>query len=190
MTNKAGDIARLLGAAMFAAERHTGQRRKGADEAPYVNHVIEVAETLCRVGGVTDTDVLVAALLHDTVEDTGTKPEELEERFGTRVREIVEEVTDDKSLPKARRKELQIEHAPHLSPEARQIKLADKTANVREVADAPARDWPLERREEYLKWAERVVGGLRGANPTLEAGFDKQLMRARQQLADERVSGG
>ncbi len=190
MTDNASDIARVLGAAKFAAERHIEQRRKGADKSPYVNHVIEVAETLCRVGGVTDTDVLVAALLHDTVEDTATKPEELEAQFGSRVRGIVEEVTDDKSLPKGRRKELQIEHAPHLSVEAKQIKLADKTANVREVADAPAPDWPHERREQYLEWAARVVGGLRGANPALEAEFDKHLLRAKQQLADGRVSGG
>jgi (p)ppGpp synthase/HD superfamily hydrolase len=184
--NDKTEIARLLSAAKFAAERHNKQRRKGAEESPYVNHVIEVAETLCRVGCVTDTDVLIAALLHDTVEDTGTKPIELEERFGSRVRGIVQEVTDDKSLPKARRKELQVEHAPHLSAEAKQIKLADKTANVREVAQAPAPDWSYERREEYLAWAERVVAGLRGANLKLEANFDKMLDYSRQQLARER----
>ncbi len=189
MSNKTNDVARLLSAAKFAAERHTKQRRKGADEAPYVNHLIEVVETLCRVGNVTDTDMLVAALLHDTVEDTVTEPAELEERFGSRVREIVEEMTDDKRLSKARRKVLQIKHAQHLSAEAKQVKLADKTANVREVAYAPAPDWTHERREEYLVWAERVVKGLRGTNLALEANFDKMLAEARQQLSRERKSG-
>jgi (p)ppGpp synthase/HD superfamily hydrolase len=183
MTSETTDTARLLAAAKFAAQRHAAQRRKGADAAPYVNHCIEVAETLCRVGGVRDADVLVAALLHDTVEDTGTKPGEIEERFGRRVREIVEEVTDDMSLPKARRKELQVEHAPHLSAEAKQVKLADKTANVREVAAAPPPDWPQERRVEYLAWAESVVAGLRGVNRRLEDNFDRALHEARQRLA-------
>ena len=179
------EVGRLLGAAKFAAERHRKQRRKGADEDPYVNHVIEVAETICRVGGVGDADVLAAALLHDTVEDTGTRPGEIEERFGRRVREIVEEVTDDKSLPKARRKELQVEHAPHLSREAKLVKLADKTANVRDVAESPPPDWPRERRAEYLAWAERVVAGLRGVNRALEENFDRALAEARRRLPGE-----
>src|ERR1044072_2954772 len=186
MGERVTDLARLLEAAKFAAERHTKQRRKGADESPYVNHVIEVAEMLCRVGGVDNVDILAAALLHDTVEDTGTKPAELEERFGPRVRAIVEEVTDDKSLPKSRRKELQVAHAPHLLREAKLVKLGDKTANVREVAAAPPPDWSQERRVEYLAWAESVVAGLRGVNQVLEENFDLALAEVRRRLTSSR----
>jgi (p)ppGpp synthase/HD superfamily hydrolase len=185
MSDYTAAVESLLKAAKFASVKHTGQRRKGADGAPYVNHVIEVAETLSTVGGVADVDILVAALLHDTVEDTETTPAEIEEKFGSRVRRIVEEVTDDKSLPKERRKELQVEHAPHMSVEAKQLKIADKTSNVREIVAAPPDGWSHERRSQYLKWAEDVMAGLRGSNQALEANFDRVLTGARQQLSSE-----
>ncbi len=180
--NAKDDIKRLLIAARFAAERHAGQKRKGKTAEPYINHPLTVAEILRRVGAIKDADIIVAALLHDTVEDTQTTPDELEAQFGGRVRELIEEVTDDKSLPKARRKELQIEHAPHLSDGAKQIKLADKTVNVNDVAFSHAPDWTIERRREYLKWAEAVVAGLRGCNARLEAHFDEVLARAHAHL--------
>jgi len=141
-----------------------------------------VAELLWRVGEVRDVDCIVAAILHDTIEDTATTPDELQELFGARVRTLVEEVTDDKSLPKAERKRLQIEHAPSLSEGAKQIKLADKIANIFDVAFAPAPDWSLERRREYLDWAENVVAGLRGCNPRLEENFDDVLQKAHELL--------
>jgi guanosine-3',5'-bis(diphosphate) 3'-pyrophosphohydrolase len=175
-------IGRLLKAAHFAAEKHKDQRRKGADAAPYINHPLEVAELLWRVGDVRDVDCIVAAILHDTIEDTGTSPDELEELFGARVRMLVEEVSDDKALPKVERKRLQIEHAPSLSEGAKQIKLADKIANISDVAFAPAPDWSLERRREYLDWAESVVAGVRGCNPRLEEKFDDVLKKAHELL--------
>ncbi len=173
------DVPRILEAARFAAERHRDQRRKGASQAPYVNHPIEVAEVLARVGGVRDADVLAAALLHDTVEDTGTRPAEIEERFGAAVRRLVEEVTDDKSLDKEVRKQLQIEHAPKLSRGAKLIKLGDKIGNVREISQDPPIDWPAACKREYFDWAEAVVAGLRGTNKVLEAKFDEVLGVAR-----------
>ncbi len=114
MTFKEEDISQLLTAVRFSAEKHKAQRRKGSDSSPYINHPIAVAETLWTVGGVRDMSV-VAAILHDTVEDTETTFAEVEEHFGPVVRSLVEEVSDDKSLPKLERKRLQIEHAPHLS---------------------------------------------------------------------------
>src|ERR1041384_6973072 len=126
-------IALLLKALHFAANKHRDQRRKDIDASPYINHPIEVAETLARVGGVTDLVTLQAAILHDTIEDTTTTPEELEAAFGAEVRRVVEECTDDTKLPKADRKRLQIEHAPHLSHRAKLVKLGDKIANVRSV---------------------------------------------------------
>src|SRR5688500_4024447 len=142
------NLETLLSAASFAAVRHTDQKRKGSRGEPYINHPLEVANLLANVGGVDDYDVLIAAILHDTVEDTETTPEELAERFGKRVASIVAEVTDDKSLPKKRRKELQIEHAPHLSAEAKLVKLCDKISNIRDVVQNPPKDWDLKRRRK------------------------------------------
>jgi guanosine-3',5'-bis(diphosphate) 3'-pyrophosphohydrolase len=182
MTFLEQDISLILKAVKFSAERHKDQRRKGAEAAPYINHPIDVAETLWTVGEVRDVNIIAGAILHDTIEDTGTSPAELEERFGPIVRSLVQEVTDDKSLPKAERKRLQVEHAPHLSASAKQIKLADKISNIRDVANAPPADWPLQRRVDYLAWAESVVSGLRGSNERLEALFDQTLAHARLAL--------
>jgi len=173
------ELAKVLEAVSFAASRHRHQRRKGADQSPYVNHPIDVARELAATGGVGDVDVLLAALLHDTVEDTGTRPGELEERFGAAVRRLVEEVSDDKSLSKAERKRLQVERAAALSPGAKLIKLADKICNVREVALDPPHDWSSARRREYFDWAEAVVARLRGTNEALERTFDAALEMGR-----------
>lgn len=175
-------FALFLKALRFAAAKHSGQRRKGSDHAPYINHPIAVAETLWRVGNVRDMNTLVAALLHDTIEDTGTQPEEIRAEFGEDVLGLVLECTDDKSLPKAERKRLQIEHAPHKSPRAWQIKLADKINNVQEIAANPPADWSTQRRREYLDWTEQVVNGLRGQNPELEALYDRVLAEGRAVL--------
>ncbi len=176
------DFSMFMRALNFAAHKHQHQRRKGRDQLPYVNHPIRVAEILWRVGAVRDMPTLVAALLHDTIEDTETSTEELEMLFGAEVLALVLEVTDDKSQPKATRKQLQIEHAPYLSDRARLIKLADKINNVYDVSHDPPSDWSSKRRMEYLDWAEAVVAGLRGINVTLEAHFDAVLREAREIL--------
>jgi len=163
-----GELALLLKALAFAAHKHRDQRRKDAEASPYINHPIALADVLVNEGGVTDYEVLCAALLHDTVEDTATTHEELVDAFGSRIARMVAEVTDDKQLPKQERKRLQIEHAPHLSEGAKQIKLADKISNVRDVTHRPPAKWSLERRKEYLDWTEQGVSGLRGSNPTLD----------------------
>jgi guanosine-3',5'-bis(diphosphate) 3'-pyrophosphohydrolase len=167
-----GELALLLRALAFAAHKHRDQRRKDPEASPYINHPIALADVLVNEGGVRDVEVLCAALLHDTVEDTATTPQELEETFGPRIARIVAEVTDDKSLAKAERKRLQVEHAAALSPEAKLVKLADKICNLRDVAERPPASWDLARRREYFDWAKRVVDGLRGAHPRLEAAFD------------------
>lgn len=177
------DLAKILNAAAFAAEKHTGQKRKDGHE-PYINHPIEVADLLTDVGNVDDDEIIIAALLHDTVEDCGVTFAEIEERFGATVAGYVRELTDDKSLPKAERKRLQIEHAPHLSNGAKQIKLADKISNVRDVIDNPPEGWSDDRRREYVDWGEKVVAGLRGANPDLEARFDEVTRSARETLGE------
>jgi guanosine-3',5'-bis(diphosphate) 3'-pyrophosphohydrolase len=167
-----GELALLLKALAFAAHKHRDQRRKDAEASPYINHPIALADVLVNEGGVTDYEVLCAALLHDTVEDTATTHEELVDAFGSRVARMVAEVTDDKRLPKQERKRLQIEHAPHLSEGAKLVKLADKICNLRDVAEHPPAKWDLARRRDYFEWAKRVVDGLRGIHPRLEAAFD------------------
>lgn len=175
----------LLKAMAFSANRHRHQRRKGADAPPYINHPLDVADTLANVGGVEHLPTLIAAVLHDTIEDTSTSPEELEALFGRDVRLLVEEVSDNKTLPKAERKRLQIEHAPRLSVPAKLIKLADKISNVRDVTLNPPAGWSLERRREYLEWAEQVIAGCRGVNELLDQCFDMAMRKGREALARE-----
>ena len=182
MTMAGSESARLLAAVSFAAKKHRDQRRKDVDASPYINHPLAVAETLTNVGDVTDLNVLIAALLHDTLEDTETTPEELEV-FGPAVRKLVMDVTDDKETPKEERKQQQIEHAPELSHEAKIIKLGDKIYNVRDVIVNPPTRWSVDRRREYLSWAGQVVAGCRGSNPALEAHFDELLFQGQAALA-------
>lgn len=172
----------LLQAILFAAEKHRDQRRKGADQAPYINHPIAVAEILWRVGGIRDEVTLQAAILHDTVEDTDTTLEELERLFGTEVRDVVMEATDDKSLPKAERKRLQIAHASHKSIRARAVKIADKISNLGDIIRTPPPDWTAKRICEYVLWSEQVVAGLRGYHPALEAAYDAILADAKKSV--------
>lgn len=162
----------IIDALAFASHAHRDQRRKGAEASPYISHPIALARILVVEGGIEDPVVIAAALLHDTIEDCNVTQAELEAQFGAEVAGIVVEVTDDKSLPKARRKELQVEHAMHLSQRGKLVKLADKIANVRDIADHPPSDWSADRRREYVRWATRVVDGLRGAHPGLEMLFD------------------
>lgn len=172
----------LLRALHFAADKHRDQRRKGAEASPYVNHLIEVTEILAREGSVADLTTLQAAILHDTVEDTQTTPEELEALFGTEVCTVVAEVTDDKRLPKTERKRLQIVHAPHLSSRAKLVKMADKISNVRSIIDAPPAEWSLQRRQEYLDWSDQVMAGCRGNNPALDRLYDATVAEGRRVL--------
>ena len=171
------ELALLFRALAFAAHKHRDQRRKDAEASPYINHPIALAEVLAGEGGIIDVEVLAAALLHDTIEDTATTAEELRAEFGERIAAMVEEVTDDQKLPKAERKRLQIVHAAALSPGAKLVKLADKICNLRDVAERPPAKWDLQRRQEYFEWARRVIDGLRGAHPKLEAAFDAAFRR-------------
>ncbi len=163
----------LLRALAFAATKHRAQRRKDPEASPYINHPIEVAALLHLEAGVCDPVILSAAVLHDTLEDTDTTVSELERNFGTEVAGLVAEVSDDKSLPKSERKRLQIEQAPHLSPRAALVKLADKICNLRDVASRPPAGWSLERRREYFDWALAVVERLPGIDEALQRLFEE-----------------
>ena len=166
-------VVDLAAAYHFAAVRHVDQRRKGLRAEPYVNHLTEVAELVARATPPAARASVIAAGGHATVEDTGVSLQEIAEQFGPEVAAIVAEVTDDKSLSKAERKRLQVEHAPHASRGAKLIKLADKTANLRALAQSPPPDWSSERRDAYRDWTREVVAGCRGVSPWLEARFDE-----------------
>lgn len=166
-------LALILRALAFAAHKHRDQRRKDPQASPYINHPIALANVLRNEGGIDDADTLCAALLHDTVEDTETTPEELAREFGPHVRDIVLEVTDDTRLTRAERKRLQVVHAAGLSREAKLVKLADKICNLRDIAADPPPNWDLARRQQYFDWAGDVMQGLRGVHPGLERIFDQ-----------------
>jgi len=163
----------VIQATAFAADKHRNQRRKDHEASPYINHPIALANVLAQAG-VTDATVLAAALLHDTIEDTDTTAAELEQVFGAEIAAIVVEVTDDKALPKAERKQLQIKHAAHISANAKLVKLADKICNLQDIIVSPPLDWSLERKCEYFDWAKQVVDQMRGVHTELERLFDIQ----------------
>ena len=170
-------VHRVLEAALFAAEKHAQQKRKGLGGEPYINHLIEVAALVAGSISEPDADVVAAALLHDTIEDTATTKEELIRRFGSDVADLVAEVTDDKTLPKQERKRLQVENAPKKSKRAQIIKLADKISNLRSILYSPPADWNYERKKEYFAWAQRVVDGFSAPNPILKSEFDATLQK-------------
>lgn len=175
-------VALVSRAADFAARRHASQQRKGTAREPYVNHLAEVAALLAETAGEPDAALVAAGWLHDTLEDTPTEREELERLFGSRVAELVAEVTDDKSLPKAERKRRQVETASGKSAGARAIKLADKTSNLRSLTMSPPEGWERQRIADYIAWAEEVIAGCRGTNAALEVLFDRAAAEARATL--------
>jgi (p)ppGpp synthase/HD superfamily hydrolase len=175
-------MLRLTEAYDFAARHHRDQRRDGMLAEPYVNHVIDVA-TRVATSPAADEDTVIAAILHDIIEDTKGTAAEIAARFGPRVAALVLEVTDDKTLPKDERKRRQVLSSPGKSPGAKRIKLADKASNLTALVESPPADWDQSRRLAYIAWAEQVIAGCRGVDPVLEAGFDMALQSARQALA-------
>ncbi|XP_076366894.1 metazoan SpoT homolog-1 [Tachypleus tridentatus] len=183
VTDTQDNVSLLIETVDFAAKKHKSQKRKDIAQTPYINHPIGVARILSHEGGVTDLNVIQAALLHDTVEDTDTTFDEIEEIFGRKIRDIVYEVTDDKTLPKLERKRLQIENAPHCTYEAKLVMLADKFYNLRDLMHQTPRGWTKERVKEYFVWASKVVAGLKGTNNELESSLD-MLFRKRGVLTN------
>ena len=169
----AASIRRILAAARFAAEKHAQQKRKGANGEPYFNHLVEVAELIAASSKDLDVELVMAGFLHDTVEDTGVTLDELAEHFGSDVAGLVAEVTDDKSLPKEKRKDLQVQTAHKKSSRAQTLKLADKISNLRSILASPPVGWDIERKRQYFEWAKQVVSRLSDPNPFLKAEFDK-----------------
>jgi GTP diphosphokinase / guanosine-3',5'-bis(diphosphate) 3'-diphosphatase len=176
---------RFIRAVDFAAHKHRNQRRKDSAQTPYINHPIRLAYILSHEAGIVQEDVLIAAVLHDTVEDTETSFEEIATEFGEEVAKIVSECTDDKSLMKAERKQKQIDTAHRKSREAKFVKLADKICNLTDILYSPPEGWSEERVAGYFTWAEKVVHGMRGTHEKLELMFDDLLeQQARKTLSN------
>ena len=174
------DLRRVVAALAYAATHHRDQRRKDRDGSPYINHPIALLQILAVEAGVTDADVLCAAVLHDVIEDCAAtederalRAEEIGAQFGPEVLAIVRDVTDDKALPKVERKQQQIDNARQLLHGAKLVKLADKTANLRDVAENPPTGWPLERRRAYFDWARAVVDAIGPAHAGLRKLFEQ-----------------
>jgi len=167
-------IPHLLRALDFAAKRHSAQRRKGPGGAPYVNHLVEVALLLSTVGGIRDLDTLIAAILHDVVEDTPTTLDEVTERFGSRVHELVETLSDDKSLPKAERKRKVLEHLVSADESVKVIKLADLCSNIESVPI----DWPSDKVRDYFQWSRQAAALCAGTNLALDELFLRRWQAA------------
>jgi len=179
------DIIQFARALDFAARKHARQRRKGDLEEPYINHLADVTRMAAVATEGRDTVLVVAGLLHDTIEDTETTFAELEMEFGREVADLVAEVSDDKTLEKAERKRLQIETTPAKSDRAKMLKMADKTSNLRSIVHSPPMDWSEERKREYFEWAHDVVAGCRGVNEYLEKEFDRTWRRGLEMWGQE-----
>jgi len=184
------DISLILKAFKFASFKHRDQRRKDEQASPYINHLIAVADTLRSVGRIREVATIVAGILHDILEDTDTSPEELAREFGPEIGGIVLELTDDKDLPRLVRKRLQIEHSANLSLPARSVKTADKISNLHDIIHSPPAGWSLQRREEYVLWAGKVIAGLRGGNRALERCFGRLFAEAMAAIEKEKGIGG
>ena len=179
------DIALVLKAFAFSAEKHRAQKRKGRGQSPYINHLIDVAELLWELGGVRDTATIVAGVLHDTIEDTDTTADELAALFDGSISSVVEEVTDDRGLSQPVRKRLQIEHAAGLSARARLVKIADKISNITDIINAPPEGWSARRRREYVEWGQDVIARIRGTNEGMERHFDELCVHAFRTIGDD-----
>lgn len=170
----------LLDVIIFATQKHKKQQRKGSSNTPYIVHPMQVAKILLEIGKIEDINIIKAAILHDTIEDTDTNPEEITELFGETVKNIVLEVTDDKSLPKQERKELQVEKMSQKSMEAQTLKIADKICNLTDLINDPPKNWKISRILEYVDWAEKVVNKAQNINPNLESYFAQKVKEARE----------
>ena len=173
----AADVIRLTEAYNFSARFHIDQRRKGIKAEPYINHLTEVAHLVAWATDGNDPNLVCAAVLHDTIEDTTAKYSDVLAAFGKEIADLVREVTDDKSIDKSDRKRLQVEHAGQISQRARIIKIADKTSNLRSIQHSPP-DWPFDRKRRYFAWAKAVVNAARGCNDQVENAFDVEYEQA------------
>lgn len=163
---KAFDLQKLLTAIDFAALKHQGQTRIHADWVPYLIHPLRVTLVLFSEGGIVEEDLLAAALLHDTLEDTRTLPEEIVTLFGARVLSLVEELTEVPGQSIANCK---------MSLESKIIKLADRAHNLRDLIDHPPKIWRKDKVENFLQRSRELLQTLKGSHPVLEKKYSEAL---------------
>jgi guanosine-3',5'-bis(diphosphate) 3'-pyrophosphohydrolase len=175
------DLTKIARAYTFAAEKHTHQVRKGEAREPYINHPCDVAYNVARIRP-DDVNLICAAVLHDTIEDTDTEYEDILQLFGEDVANLVAEVTDNKALPKAERKQAQVDSAPHKSDRAKILKLCDKASNLGAMAMSPPANWDENRRKEYLGWGLKVAAGLKGVDSLADKHFDAAVELCAERL--------
>ncbi|HRQ04330.1 MAG TPA: HD domain-containing protein [Nitrosomonas halophila] len=161
-------------AAKFAADKHKGQMRKDG-KTPYIAHPVQVASILNREAKVIDHVILLGALLHDTLEDTDTSFEELKAEFGPEVAKLVQEVTNDPNLSELDSKTAQI--AKQWSPRAIKLKIADKTANLRDLVNAPPVGMHKDKKIEYADHARKVIESMKEHPEALKRLFDLAYQR-------------
>jgi len=177
-------ITEITRALVFAAEAHANQRRKGAAQEPYINHLIEVMDLVARGTGGGDPELLIAALLHDVVEDTHVTEAELAAAFSARVARVVTENSDDMSLPKEERKRQRIAGMPKKTPEARIVKTADVISNVRAIVTSPPAGWSAEHKLSYIEGCRQLIAAGQGANAWLERCFEETAGDAERAIRD------
>uniref|UniRef100_A0A8R1XYA5 Guanosine-3',5'-bis(diphosphate) 3'-pyrophosphohydrolase MESH1 n=1 Tax=Onchocerca volvulus TaxID=6282 RepID=A0A8R1XYA5_ONCVO len=166
------DISLIIKAVDLAARRHRKQRRKDATQTPYVNHPIGVAYILTNEGQITDTATVIAAILHDTVEDTKTTDEEIRRMFGDEIADIVKECTVVKSIKREIRMKSQLEKASKLSRKAKLVQLADKLYNIRDIERCTPCGWTKQHVAEYISFAKDLLSNIRGTHDYLETALD------------------
>ena len=167
------DLRRIFDCTLFVAQAHRSQTRKNASKTPYIIHPVAVAHLLAREGQVRDPDIVMAALLHDAIEDTDVTLEQVERSFSPRVASFVAEVTDDPTLHWKEQRQAQIDYAPNLSAGAAQIKLADKLHNLLDIIRDPPLKWSAGRVQAYIGWAQQVVDHLPWVNAHIKSKLDE-----------------
>ncbi|WP_157973467.1 HD domain-containing protein [Tropicimonas sp. IMCC34043] len=178
------EILKLSRALVFAAEAHRNQRRKGAAQEPYIDHLIEVMNLVGEATGGADVDLMIAALLHDAIEDTGVGAAELEARFGARVARIVVENSDDMSLSKPERKQRRLASIAGKPVDSRMVKLADVISNLHSVVVSAPAGWGSERKIGYLESCRDLVAAGRGASAELEETFARTAETVEQAIRE------
>lgn len=156
-------------ASKFAAKKHQGQFR-GDGKTPYIAHPIGVAKIL-QQAGIDDPDTLIAAVLHDTIEDTSTTKREISKLFGRRVAELVVNVTNNPHHDKEQTKLAQITESRTRGDRANMIKVADKTYNLRDMIASPP-NWTREKKIAKTNHAKAVVDAMPYVSEKLRTMFD------------------
>ncbi len=167
-------LSPFFNALAFAAEQHQYQGRGGYKRLPYINHIIKVTQTLIDIGKEKDRPTIIAAILHDVVEDSAITIRDVAGQFGEEVAFIVAELTDDMRLPYDQRKQLQVDKASQLSLAARKIRITDKASNIRDIFSYPL-TWTTEKKRTYVENSIQIVDQIRGTNKALEGYFDEAV---------------